>query len=383
MNAAVKGMAILLAGVLAAGADELVIQSFDTSGALTFNEVSNASAYRVEWAPAAGAAWTNSWESLNNIPATGSGIVTASVPLVFRVVATLVIGPTGPPPGMVFVPAGTFVMGATTNVGHESTADELPQHTLSIGGFHMDPREVTKAAWDDVATWALAHGYAFDNAGGGKDTNHPVQTVSWYDCVKWCNARSEREGRTPAYYTSAALTPADIYRTGQVSVATNWVRWDGGYRLPTEAEWERAARGGAADHRFSWTDSDEIQHARANYYSTDTYTYDTSPTRNSHPTYATGATPYTSPVGSFLPNGYGLYDMTGNVMEWCWDWYSTTYYGSSPTSDPPGPDTGTDRVYRGGSWAGSAVYCRVAKRVRRPPDGTADNLGFRTVWSGH
>ncbi|MBM3882116.1 MAG: hypothetical protein FJ387_20745, partial [Verrucomicrobia bacterium] len=256
-----------------------------------------------------------------------------------------------PPPvaGMAFIPAGSFQMGDTFN---EGTSDERPVHTVYVSAFYMDRTEVTKALWDEVYGWAVGRGYSFDNAGSGKAANHPVQTVYWYDMVKWCNARSEKEGRMPAYYTSAGQTT--VYRTGRVDVQNDWVKWNAGYRLPTEAEWEKAARGGASGRRFPWTATDTITHSQANYYShweggRPYYAYDVNPTGGYHPTFAVGASPYTSPVGYFAPNGYGLYDMAGNVWEWCWDWYSSGYYGSSPSSDPRGSSGGSDRVIRGGS----------------------------------
>jgi formylglycine-generating enzyme required for sulfatase activity len=144
----------------------------------------------------------------------------------------------------------------------------------------MDQFEVTKVLWDEVKTWATAHGYSFDNAGLGKTANHPVCWVFWYDAVKWCNARSEKEGRVPAYYIDAAQTK--VYRTGQVDVQNDWVKWNSGYRLPTDAEWEKAARGGASGHRFSWSDVDTISHSQANYYS-EPGGYDLGPTRGYHP----------------------------------------------------------------------------------------------------
>ena len=213
-----------------------------------------------------------------------------------------------PPTNMAFIPAGSFQMG--DNLDGDTYSQ--PVHTVNVSAFYLDQTDVTKALWDTVKTWATTNGYRFDNAGSGKAPNHPVQSVSWYDVVKWCNARSQKEGPIPAYYTDAALT--QVYKTGQVAP---YVKWNAGYRLPTEAEWEKAARGGSSGHRFPWSNVETITHSQANYYSSSSYAYDVSPTRGLHPTFNDGVEPHTSPVGYFAANGYGLYDMAGNVAELC------------------------------------------------------------------
>jgi formylglycine-generating enzyme required for sulfatase activity len=218
-------------------------------------------------------ALTNGWVALTNVvlPDSPGVYIDYASPTMAKQFYRAV--DTNPPAGMVLIPAGSFLMGDTLNDWpYWGTSPELPAHSVYVSAFYMDKYEVTKALWDEVYQWATNHGYSFDNAGYGKSSNHPVQTVNWYAVVKWCNARSEKEGRIPAYYTDAAQK--NIYKIGQVSVQNDWVKWNAGYRLPTEAEWEKAARGGTSGHRFPWSDVDTITHSQANYNSSTNYAYD-------------------------------------------------------------------------------------------------------------
>jgi formylglycine-generating enzyme required for sulfatase activity len=287
-----------------------------------------------------------------------------------------------PPFGMVLIPAGSFTMGDTFS--ESPIGDELPTHTVYVSEFYMDKYKVTKVLWDDVYQWATNHCYNFDYQGLGKADNHPVQTIDWYDAVKWCNARSQKEGLVPAYYTSAAQTDATIYRTGQVDLDNTWVKWNSGYRLPTEAEWEKAARGGARGRRFPWSDADTIMHSRANYRAMSGESYDLSYPAGYHPSFKSNGIPYTSPVGYFAPNGYGIYDMPGNVWDWCWDLYANDWYSNlgATQSNPRGP-TGTsgDRTKRGSSWDDNAINARCSDRDHCLPSVSVDWIGFRCVRS--
>ncbi len=271
-----------------------------------------------------------------------------------------------PPEGMALIPAGSFNMGDNM----DGAASAQPVHSVYVSEFYMDKTEVTKAQWDAVYTWAMANGYQFDRVGSGKGSNHPVHIVSWYDVVKWCNARSQKEGKTAVYTVGGS-----VYKTGQAAPDCDWSAK--GYRLPTEAEWEKAACGGLSGRRFPWGDT--IQHTRANYYSSTSYSYDNSSTRGYHPDYDNAPMPYTAPAGSFSANGYGLYNMAGNVWEWCWDWYDEAYYATSPSSNPCGPSSSSTRVLRGGGWLTYAYYCRVANRDGIPPGIVSFYYGFRAV----
>lgn len=325
---------------------------------------------------------TNTWLVLTNIVMTSSTqyyVDTGATGAVKRFYQVVILGnsPTNVPSGMVLIPAGVFTIGDTLGdwPNWVGSSDATPTHNVNVSAFYMDKTLVTKTLWDDVFVWAGVHGYI--NPGYGKGTNHPVHSIIWYDMVKWCNARSEKMGLIPAYYTSAEKTT--VYRSGQLELQNDWVNWNAGYRLPTEAEWEKAARGGLSNNRFPWGDT--ITHSQANYNSVTNeglvLSYDISPTAGYHPDYDVDPQPYTSPVASFAPNGYGLYDMAGNVCERCWDWYGP--YGSAYQSDPRGPDSGLMRVWRGGDWSDNADSCRVARRNSYSATYKNAGLGFRTV----
>ncbi len=264
------------------------------------------------------------------------------------------------PAEMVLIPAGSFQMGDPI----DGISDAMPVHTVTLSAFSLDKYEVTKALWDGVYTWATVHGYSFDGAGSGTAANHPVQTVTWYDVVKWLNARSEKEGRTPVYYTDAGQTA--IYRTGRVAVAAGAVKWSAkGYRLPTEAEWEYAARGGTTTRFYT-----------GDCISTDQANFGGSPWAGCPAGQNRGGT---TAVGSFAANPWGLYDMAGNVWEWTWDFYGN--YSSSAATNPRGNDSGMGRVLRGGNRDSGAGGLRSAIRVSTPPSDWSVNVGFRSALS--
>jgi formylglycine-generating enzyme required for sulfatase activity len=283
-------------------------------------------------------------------------------------------------PGFALIPAGEFTMGDALD--GDSYA---PQHKVNVSAFYMQKKEVTNAQWDEVRAWGLKNGYTDLPEGSmdgttsyNKGANHPVNSVQWWAVVKWCNAKSVKEGLIPAYYTDAAQTV--VYQTGKLDLDNTMVKLSAnGYRLPTEAEWEKAARGGLSGKRFPWGDT--ISHDQANFKNSNIEIYQNG-TTGYHPTYMTGEEPYTSPVGSFAANGYGLYDMTGNVQEWCWDNNGNDgAYPSVMETDPRGATGGSLRAVRGGCPPAGANYCRVANRVFSDPSTSGNYFGFRIARS--
>jgi alpha-tubulin suppressor-like RCC1 family protein/formylglycine-generating enzyme required for sulfatase activity len=301
-------------------------------------------------------------------------------------------GQVTPPAGMVVIPAGTFLMGENTD---PACPEACPEHLVYVSAFYMDATEVTKGEWDVVAAWASTHGYDITPVVGGgvKGPNHPVWNISWYCAVKWANAKSEMAELTPAYYTDSSQTT--VYRAGDVDVDVGWVKWDAnGYRLPTEAEWERAVRGGYEGLRFPWGNT--ISFVNANYHSYAGTGWgaaydlgDGSGNGGQHPLYSGEGvpSPWTSPVGSFAPNAYGLYDVSGNLYEWVWDIYDANYYQQqtllSPSVNPHGPSSavaGIGRILRGGGWLlGGGVINRVDYRLPTLPTRNYTDRGFRLV----
>jgi formylglycine-generating enzyme required for sulfatase activity len=216
------------------------------------------------------------------------------------------------PETMVLIPAGSFLMGS-----EEGEADERPLHTVYLDAFYIDSAEVTCARYARFLAETGHPPHPLWNPEYDRPED-PVVGVSWYD-------------------------------------AAAFARW-AGKRLPTEAEWEKAARGGVDGRKYPW--GDEIDKTKANFASF-------------------GITP----VKSFEPYGYGLYDMAGNVGEWCEDWYGDTYYSMSAGENPRGPQRGERKVVRGGAWYNEETGLRIANRYKNAPDAGNFNTGFRCVQS--
>jgi len=248
------------------------------------------------------------------------------------------------------IKAGEFMMGSPDG-DTEAENDEKPQHTVRISPFYLGVTEVTQAQYLKVMG---NNPSSYSSTGDGKQkvagqstARHPVESITWLDAIKLGNSLSKTDG-LDAYYELAG----DDIRVPNERGA--------GYRLPTEAEWEYACRAGTTT-RYSFGDDA----SRLGEYAWD-------PDNSGGMTHA---------VSQRRPNAFGLYDMLGNVREWCWDNYDSAYYGRSPVDDPPGPSRAADRVIRGGAlWYGPR-FCRSADRGRCAPGSRHDFLGFRLALS--
>ncbi|MDY6297051.1 MAG: formylglycine-generating enzyme family protein [Alloprevotella sp.] len=219
---------------------------------------------------------------------------------------------------MIAVEGGTFLMGSPES-DTEAYDDEKPQHEVTLSNYYIGETEVTQELWETVMD---------SNPSSIVGPKLPVEKVSWDDCQTFIGKLNEKTGKT--------------------------------FRLPTEAEWEYAARGGKKSKGYTYSGSNTIGNVA--WYSDNS-----------------GET--THDVGTKQANELGIYDMTGNVREWCQDWYGETYYEKSSTTDPQGPASGTSRVLRGGSWDIIAQSCRVAYRGIFFPDLGLNNIGLRLVFA--
>ena len=238
------------------------------------------------------------------------------------------------------ISAGTFTMGSLAEERWRE-ADEV-QHQVTLRSYLIGKQEVTQAEYSAVTGTNPSH---------HQGDNRPVEMVSWYDAVRYCNALSEREGLTAAY-----------------TIDGNEVAWNreaDGYRLPTEAEWEYACRAGTTS---PFSTGRNITVEQSNWYSSYPYIE------------GEGGGAYrrqTVAADEFEPNAWGLFNMHGNVSEWCWDRYGI--YGTQPQTDPAGPETGRNRVARGGGWYDYAKHVRSAYRSVAPPDYIDYKRGFRVA----
>ena len=254
---------------------------------------------------------------------------------------------------MITIPAGTFMMGSYDGIGF---SDEQPQRSVSLSAFRMSKYQVTQDQW--VAVMGNNPSYFHDGSGrepapGEIQGMRPVETITWFDAVEFCNKLSVLKGLTPVYPLTG------ITRSGNniINATVGEPNWNAsGYRLPTEAQWEYACR---ADSTALWHFGDD-ESLLVNYA-----------------WWGVHGGGITHQVGLKLPNAWGLYDMYANVWEWCWDWYGT--YPVIAQINPTGATSGSLRAIRGGRWSDSSPPSRSAYRGYFNPNSMHQSWGFRLV----
>jgi len=248
---------------------------------------------------------------------------------------------------MVFVKGGTFEMGSKDGDNNETP------HTVTLSDYYMGRYEVTFEEYD--AFCAATGKDKPDDKGWGRGKRPAIYT-NWYDAIEYCNWLSQKEGYQK------------VYTIKGTTVTANWNA--NGYRLPTEAEWEYAARSRGKDQKWAGTSTESSLADYGNFC-------DKNCNKNWKTEHQDDNCTNSSPVGSFRANDLGLFDMSGNVYEWCWDWYDANYYGKSTNANPKGPSTGADRVLQGGSWSSPPTYLRCTKRYFGSPASIGGHIGFR------
>jgi formylglycine-generating enzyme required for sulfatase activity len=240
---------------------------------------------------------------------------------------------------MATIDGGSFMMGSKDD-NQIAETDEQKQHKVVINTFSINKFEVTVWEWKDYCKKTKKKMPA--TPAWGWNDNNPINNITWVEAIQYCNWLSKQDGLKPAYAIAGPNITCDF--------AAN------GYRLPTEAEWEFVAKGGKKSKGYAYSGSNKIDDVAWHL-------------KNSQ------KKPHV--VGTKMPNELGIFDMNGNVWEWCWDWYNKDYYKIEDTNNPTGPARGENKTVRGGSWDSQLNYLRNSNRVSTPPQKTHEFYGFR------